>query len=228
LCSGSRIVFAPDKSKVEEALHAFVQMAHVRTAHFRAGSTFSAALILENHKKVSIAVLGDSPVIVLDQDGQLHISPEHNVRSNLKERKAAQKRGGIYRDGYIFTHDETRGLQMSRALGNAHLNEILLREPDVYTITNPQWILVASDGVFDPGHHNTSSLLEEMRKYAAHRCTADDIMQWAEHRGLHDNATALVWRCSPIQRQITWLSWVNHFFRRIFYTTHFIHQKEAI
>ena len=134
-------------------------------------------------------------MVVVDKQGAVHISPEHNVRSNLNERKAAEKRGGIYRDGYIWNDLSSlgSGLQMSRALGDAHLGKILSREPDIYVISNPEWVLVASDGVFDPDHENTSQLIEKVKKYAIRRSTAGDIMKWAESRGLKDNATALVW-----------------------------------
>ena len=82
---------------------------------------------------------------------------------------------------------------MGRALGDSYLSKILSREPDIYTIDNPQWVLVASDGIFDPDHENTSQLIEKVKKYAIRRSTAGDIMKWAESRGLKDNATALVW-----------------------------------
>lgn len=184
-----------DEGQAEESLRCLVADLNSQTEPYPEGSTFSAVLLLDNNPKISVAVLGDSPVIVLDQDGNMHVSPEHNVRSNPKERKAAEQRGGIYMKGYIWNDLGSlgRGLQMGRALGDSYLGKILSREPDVYTIQNPQWALVASDGVFDPGHHNTSHLLEEIKKYAMRCSTAEDIMKWAERRGLEDNATALVW-----------------------------------
>ena len=181
--------------QVEESLHRLVADLSRQTEIYPEGSTFSAALLLDNIPKVSVVVLGDSPVVVLDQAGNAHISQEHNVRSNLKERKAVEKRGGIYMNGYIWTDlsDLACGLQMGRALGDSRFGNILSREPDIYTINNPKWVLVASDGVFDPGHKNTSHLVEEVKKYAMQNSTAEDIMKWAESRGLEDNATAIVW-----------------------------------
>ncbi|MBI4991994.1 MAG: protein serine/threonine phosphatase 2C family protein [Candidatus Harrisonbacteria bacterium] len=187
-----------DESQAEESLRCLVADLNSQTEAYSEGSTFSAALLLDGIPGVSVAVLGDSPVVVLDQEGNLNVSPEHNVRSNLKERKAAEQRGGIYADGYIWTDLSAlvRGLQMSRALGDSYLGKVLSREPDIYTIHNPEWVLVASDGVFDPGHHNTGKLLEEIKECAMRRSTAQDVMKWAEDRGLEDNATALVWSLS--------------------------------
>ena len=184
-----------DASRAEESLCRLVASLNHLTEPYSEGSTFSAALLLDNVSKISVAFLGDSPVVVVDKEGEIHVSPEHNVRSNPFEREAAQKRGGIYDGGYIWNDMGSlgKGLQMSRALGDSYLGKILSREPEIYTIDNPEWVLVASDGVFDPEHHNTRQLLEEVKKYAIKRSTAKDIMKWAKDRGLKDNATALVW-----------------------------------
>lgn len=178
----------------EEALRDLVSSLNVKTSHLQVGSTLSVACILEDHKKVSIAVLGDSPVVVLDSTGQLHVGPEHNVRSNVNERKAAEKRGGAYSGGYIWRRDRNYGLQMSRALGDAHLEGIISHEPEVYTVTNPKWILIASDGLVDPGHDQSEHLFSEIKEYAEKNATASDLMQWAVSRELRDNATAIVWK----------------------------------
>ena len=178
----------------EEVLRLLVAELNSQTVHFHEGSTLSIALILESSSQVSIAVLGDSPVVVFDKRGEPHVSPEHNIRSNIQERKSAEQRGGVCVGGYLYDiGGGNHGLQMSRALGDAYLNRVLSREPDIYTIKDPQWILVATDGLFDPGHQETEQLLKEIRDYARNQATANDLMAWAEKRGLYDNATAIVW-----------------------------------
>lgn len=187
-------LFSPRSAKsVEEDLKGLVSLLNGKTINFLAGTTISIACVLEDHRKVSIAVLGDSPVVVFDDEGNLHVSPEHNVRSNLQERGAAQKRGGVYGSGYIWERDQEYGLQMGRALGDAHLGRIISHEPEIYTLNNPQWILVASDGLIDPCHEQSEGLFLEIKKYAQKRASAKDLMQWALSRGLRDNATAIVW-----------------------------------
>lgn len=188
-----------DPDRVEESLRDLVSALNLKTFHCHEGSTLSIACILESHNKASIAILGDSPVIVVDGKNKLYVSPEHNVRSNLEERRAAEKRGGVYSGGYIFIQGGGSfdyGLQLSRALGDSSLGSILSREPDIYTIQDPSWILVASDGLIDPGHKDTDDLYREIGKYAEKHAKADDLMQWAKNRGLSDNATALVWNKS--------------------------------
>ena len=185
-----------DPNLTEKALHDLVSALNLKTLHCHEGSTLSVACILESHNKVTVAVLGDSPVIVVDGKNKFHISPEHNVRSNLEERRAAEKRGGVYSGGYLYIQGGGSfdyGLQLSRVLGDSSLSSVLSREPDIYTIQDPSWILVASDGLIDPNNEDSESLFREIEKYAKKHAKADDLMQWAEKRGLCDNATALVW-----------------------------------
>ncbi|MEX2090516.1 MAG: PP2C family serine/threonine-protein phosphatase [Candidatus Paceibacterota bacterium] len=185
-----------DKGTPKHSLRALVVNLNSATRQHKTGSTFSGVIISEKQNTASVAILGDSPVVILDDKGQLHISPEHNVRTNIEEREAAIKRGGEYSGGYIWINDGdlgTQGLQMSRALGDVLLGRILSREPETYNVYNPVWVLVASDGLFDPSHKNSKSLLEEMKKFAKSKATADTLMAWAEKRGLEDNATAVVW-----------------------------------
>lgn len=182
-----------DEGRPENRLSSLVNNLNSATRQYRAGSTFSGVIISEDSNTASIAILGDSPVIILNEKGQLHISPEHNVRTNKSEREAAEARGGRYSQGYIWSPGGD-GLQMSRALGDAPLYSVLSREPEIYTINNPVWILVASDGLFDPSHENTKGLLEEIKEFAKKRATASTLMAWAEKRGLRDNATAVVWQ----------------------------------
>lgn len=185
-----------DASRAEESLRRLVADLNDQTKYYLEGSTFSAALLLDDVPKVTVAILGDSPVIVFDKKGKFHFSPEHNVSSNFKEREAAEQRGGIYANGYIWTDlsDLAKGLQMGRAFGDSDFNGILSREPEVYTIDNPEWVLVASDGIFDPSYKNTAQFIEEIKKYARQHSTAGEIMKWAESRDLEDNATAIVWK----------------------------------
>lgn len=179
--------------RTEEALRNLVAKLNERTCQLYQGSTLSIALVVNKPRKVSVAILGDSPVVVYDKSGNLNISPEHNVRTNIEEREEAEKRGAIYIRGYVCTPDGDRGLQMSRALGDAPLDAFLSRDPEIYTLPDPQWILVASDGLFDSGHGNTDRLFSKIHEYAQLSATAEDLMQWAEDRELLDNATALVW-----------------------------------
>jgi serine/threonine protein phosphatase PrpC len=181
-----------DTGGTETFLRRIVARLCQHTEKFLSGTTLSIALVLEEQDEAVIAVLGDSPIVVIDQSERVHISPEHNVGANLTERQAAVGRGGMYQDGYIL-NEHGRGLQLSRALGDANFDGILSREPDIYTIKGPRWVLVGTDGLLDPAHYNTAALATGLAALRSKNVTARGIVDWAMARGLKDNATAVLW-----------------------------------
>jgi serine/threonine protein phosphatase PrpC len=127
------------------------------TQHMGSGCAASIAIIKEDGSEVVVGVLGDAPVLVRKGDGGLWLAPEHNVRSNPAEVEAAKARGGFVSGGYLFMTYSGGGLQMSRALGDTNLDRVLNREPEIFRIPlgTDGWVLVGSDGLFDPSHQNT-------------------------------------------------------------------------
>ena len=186
-----------EKNQVdEEVLKNTVKLLNEKTRHLATGSTISLVFVSETNSKVLVAVLGDSPVIVLDYNGEVHISPEHHVRTNVSERKAAVRRGAYYSGGYIWVGE--LGLQMARALGDYCLDAVLSREPEVYTINlGPgSFIIVASDGVFDPEHSETANQIKRIVDLIRNNLTFDakNLVNDAISRQTHDNATAIIWK----------------------------------
>jgi serine/threonine protein phosphatase PrpC len=96
----------------ENSLRQLVRELDAKTRHMSSGTTVSLALVLYKPSQVSVAILGDSPVVVLDNRGELHHSPDHNVIWNPDERAAARKRGATIREGYIFAPGCEDGLAM--------------------------------------------------------------------------------------------------------------------
>jgi serine/threonine protein phosphatase PrpC len=171
----------------------FLKNLAYQTSEFTDGSTLSTVLVSKN--KADIAIIGDSPVIVIDDKGDIHYSPDHNVRTNQKEAKAVEDRGGFVYGGYASKYFSGPGLQMGRALGDRELQPVVISEPEIYSIPNPAIILVATDGLFDPSHQN-----DDVRKQIISSLTgegtpiAKDLLTITENNGLQDNATAIVWR----------------------------------
>ncbi|MDO8558921.1 MAG: PP2C family serine/threonine-protein phosphatase [bacterium] len=183
----------------EDVLRETISLLNESTRHLVTGSTISLAFVSETNSKVLVAVLGDSPVIVLDHNGEVHISPEHNVRTNISERKAAVARGAYYANGYIWGGwREEQGLQMARALGDNDFDAVLSREPEIYRVDlgSDSFIIVASDGVFDPGHSETTNQIERIVEVIKKTPTFDakDLVNDAISRQTQDNATAIIWR----------------------------------
>ncbi len=166
------------------------------------GSTMSLVFIptdSEDHTAY-IAVLGDSPVVISDYDGKTFLGPDHNVRSNLTERTAATKRGGVFSGGYICDPRTGEGLQMSRALGDSSLGEMIDHKPELKKVRlgRESIVLVASDGLFDPNH--TSDPMTEATRFIEmirNGSEAKDLVDDALSRKTGDNVTAIVFRFNP-------------------------------
>src|SRR5262245_6652843 len=90
------------------------RLSEEKRVHYESGTTLSLVYLPESQPRAYVAVIGDSPVIHCCKDGKIHLSPEHNARTNEKERKEAILRGGRFIDGYIIHPFGSRGLQMTR------------------------------------------------------------------------------------------------------------------
>lgn len=178
---------------VGDALKALVRHLHQKTKDYASGSTFSAVHICRSPYQATCAVLGDSPICIYDVAGKVHVGPEHNVRTNLKERQRVVASGGYYSGGYAFAPGSDCGLQMSRALGDRILDGVIGRVPQIFTVKQPVWAAVMSDGVCDPSHRGELSIIPAMKVFGKQKANARDLIEWAQERGLEDNATAVVW-----------------------------------
>lgn len=157
------------------------------------GSTVSLAYIHEDENYADIVVLGDSPIIVVDADGNSWVSPEHNVCTNSIERMRVIMQGATYLNGYAFIEERgrfDRGIELTRALGDKHFDKFMLREPECFSIElgNSSIVAVMSDGVYG-GCIQKSADLSLLPLDNAEVIVADALA-----RGTHDNVTAIVWR----------------------------------
>jgi len=184
-----------DRKHIRRSLECVMKRLCTDTKGMSAGSTISIACILQ--KVVHIAYLGDSPIIVRTKNGGFFVARDHDVATNAAEREAAIARGGRYKnDGYIRDGSPRNGLQITRALGDAHLGPIILREAEVHTVPlGPKSVvIVCTDGILNSRYGEferlaTEALLivEEERENPAGK-----LVEWA-HRST-DNKTALVWK----------------------------------
>lgn len=167
------------------------------TRSMHSGSTLSLVFLPNNEERAYVAVLGDSPVIIRTGEGEIFVSPEHNARSNLEERAAAEARGAVFDRGYLYTSDMRAGLQMSRALGNSELDSFLSREPEICIVElgEKSFVLVGSDGLFDPGHKDTSVQIERLIAMIENDgADAKTLVEDALARDTRDNVTAIVFQ----------------------------------
>jgi serine/threonine protein phosphatase PrpC len=178
------------------ALENAVQKVNLATQHYRSGSTLSLAFVPSNGDTVHCAVLGDSPILVKDAEGKINVSPDHNVRTNQAEAAAAVKRGGTIRNGYLCDSYYGISLQMARALGDSELSRVLSRVPDIYEVkVGPgSFVLVATDGAFDPRHYGFAKEAEEVVKLVERGADAQAIVDRAVALLTGDNVSAVLVR----------------------------------
>jgi serine/threonine protein phosphatase PrpC len=170
---------------------AFRQMAD-ETSQMRDGSTASVVWVIRGLNIAVCGVVGDSPIVIGTGVRSYHLGPDHNARSNPKERKAAEKRGAFYSGGYLCTSWKGGGLQMARAMGDSSLR-FLSHVPQVYQQRVHDFVLVGTDGIMDPGHQS-HDMLPDMVAAIREGATAEQIVKTAVAIPTGDNATALLWR----------------------------------
>lgn len=183
------------KSELEKNLLRTIVLAlHEKTKNFESGSTISLVFIPKSAKRAHVAILGDSPVVIKNNEGVINISPEHNARTNISERECAKAKGADYDQGYIWVGD--RGPQMTRSLGDRVLRSVLNDEPEIYEVElGPEsFVMVVSDGVIDPGHKNSKIQIEHLVKLVENGDDAQKIVDDAVSRRTRDNATAVLWK----------------------------------
>jgi len=183
----------------EEILLNVFEKLHSNTKNDWCGSTASIVWIHPKLNNIFVAILGDSPVI-LNLNGNIWKSPEHNVRTNYQEKTHAEERGGYVRNGYLFDSRiyQGPGLQMSRAFGDKDLDRVLNRNPEIFSLplNEAKWILCCTDGLLDPGHNlsEPSQIISYLDTTIENGLdiTADDLVRFGATLDAHDNSTAIL------------------------------------
>ena len=164
--------------------------------HSESGSTLSTVYVPDGQNRLHIGIIGDSPVILAKRSGKFSISPEHNARSNRQERMDAESRGGLYKDGYIYSQFSEMGLQMTRDIGCHAMGGVLKRYPDVldWSIEQGDVVIVGSDGLLDPSHGTNLEQAERLVKMVLEGADAQALIDDAIERRTEDNTSAIVYR----------------------------------
>ncbi|MBI2071351.1 MAG: sigma-70 family RNA polymerase sigma factor, partial [Elusimicrobia bacterium] len=185
------------KGNVSKALTAMTAKLHELLKDEESGTTMSVLYIPEGSKKAYAAVLGDSPVVWMNEKGEAVLGPEHNAKTNEAERKAAEAKGAHFLLGaYLASSNGGGMIQLSRALGNKRLDDILNREPEIVEIPMfpGQSIVVGSDGLFSGTEKLTQAqanvLMAKVNKGASAKTLVEEALAQEEH----DNTTAVIYR----------------------------------
>ncbi len=199
--------FSDIKNALKKTIRGLNMLAN-KTGHrgYSSGSCISIVCIPRSFKHVHVAVLGNVRVIILDRYENIHVSPEHNVYTDKEERSMAIKRGGIYDRNKIqipqnIAHDKIpKYRQVSRAIGDIQMGNIINHEPLLYSVPiGPKSVvIIASNGVSYPTHKdNYVKTLESIVKGVILRENSDDLIRRSEiiaNQNLHHDTTIIVWR----------------------------------
>lgn len=162
---------------------------------FNAGSTASVAYIPRSQNNVYCAVLGDSPIVIYDKNnGRVNMSPAHNVTIHMQDRADLSEKGVIFQDPYYLSKDLRQYLQLTRSFGDSAFSGLIKTVPDIYTmpLANVSWILLASDGLFNPKHSPTNVYNNNIIKLINAGADASILVNYAIQVPTYDNASAIL------------------------------------
>ena len=188
--------FTARKGDPSATLNDVFRSLHELTNKNTAGSTASVVFIPEDAGAIYLGVLGDSPIAIVDSTGQSHFGPDHNIRTNFREREAALARGGVFSEGYLEDPQVPGvGLQMSRSLGDVDLTWVLERKPEIERVSfgGKGIVLVGSDGLLLPRKGHNAEQLARLLRLVQEGADAQALVTDAVDRGADDNITAIVW-----------------------------------
>lgn len=156
------------------------------------GSTMTLACVNKETQVVVLGVLGDSPAVILTEDDELISLPTHGAFGNKVEQQAVIDRGGFYHNGFICRKPTEMGLQMTRALGDCWIGDILSTEPDIYIYNRPKAFLLSTDGLFEQVT-SRSPPVEDVGKHLRSNFSADVFLEHKRESGIYDNTSLVVW-----------------------------------
>ena len=190
---------SPDYPTIPDKMKGLFLILNEYTKNMGAGTTASIVFIPSSLDRAFVGVLGDSPVIIKNDKGEIWKSPEHNIRSNPVEVSLAKARGAVILNGYMFGHKDKSlnppGIQLSRGLGDVALDDVLSRTPEIFEhkLGKNSFVLVASDGLIDPNHTSDESayaIVDLIEKGAS----AGNLVKYALDKKTEDNVTAVLVR----------------------------------
>jgi serine/threonine protein phosphatase PrpC len=161
------------------------------------GSSATVVYVDEEAARVYAAVLGDSPVIVRNADGDVAIGPLHNTAANPEDADRAVERGAILVGPYLVHPEKMEGVNLTRTIGDAELG-FLGRAPEVLeaSLGARSFVLVASDGVFTRLAPSPEMLAARFGEVIRESTDAEELVADALAAGSDDNVTVLLWRAA--------------------------------
>jgi len=163
------------------------------------GLVLSMVVIPSTEKKAYGAVLGDAPVLIENEKGELFLGPEHNVIFNEVERENAVRRGAHYDKGERLLSrgvTDPSGIRPSRTLGDKRFRSFLSQEPELFEVPlgEKSVVLLASDGLVSDvkgkGADRVKELIQGMHLEFSAQVLVHKRLQ---EKKVDDNVSAIVY-----------------------------------
>jgi serine/threonine protein phosphatase PrpC len=184
---------------VDRALQATFRSLHqgVSTENLRSGSTLTLWLRQLQSGATWLALVGDSAVKGIDDQGVLrHLHRIHSVDNHHERKRMAQHEDVSLADGYVWHKTDGLALAMTRAIGDRQMGTSISAEPLIRYFPEGQqthWIL-ATDGFWDVFSNENWGRIRE--PWVAARKTknwARSLLEWRNATfEQHDNTTITV------------------------------------
>lgn len=165
------------------------------TSHREEGSSVSLVYVDECAARAAVGILGDSPVIARDADGEVVHGPLHNTMMNPEDAVRAVARGAVLLGPYLCDPTTLEGVNLTRTIGDAAFG-FLGRRPETISVAlgAGSYVLVASDGLFTWQALTPETLTQRVDRLVSEGADAQAIVEDALHCGSDDNITAVLWR----------------------------------
>lgn len=168
---------------------------HERTADREDGSSVSLVHVDETAGRATAGVLGDSPVIIREADGEATLGPLHNTMANPADAERAVARGALFVWPYLVDDRTLEGVNLTRTIGDAALR-FLGRTPETFSVAlgAQSYVLVGTDGLFTPVASTPEALVERVDRLVTQGAEAQDLVDDALAEGSDDNVTVVLWK----------------------------------
>jgi len=171
------------------------------------GTTAVVAIINEN--KLIVGNIGDSELIICNNEKAVSLVPVHNPKRNRKEVERIEEAGGrVYNDrlAHPSLNPAIFNIAVSRAIGDIFFKykdftknkpSALTAIPDIvtYTLTSEDdFAVLACDGLWDVMSHQdvVDFVLPKLKEHDDPQIVSQQLVDEAFKRGSQDNITTLI------------------------------------
>lgn len=189
----------PQKTIEQCLFNSFIKISSILPKEISMHSGSTALVILKHNNILYVANVGDSRVIINNNDKAISISEDHKPSDISEYNRIIALGGKVIRDNY-GTHRVNGTLSLSRAIGDIYLKPYVSSIPDIYTVklsNANNYLIAASDGLWDVFDNqelvnliNNNNIIQDKNDNKL-KTICKKIVSLARSKGSGDNITIL-------------------------------------